>query len=68
MSATVTRIVHDDGHICYGIGGNEPLNLSQVADLIATEWDLCYRAFAAFQTLVEEQCVAIAALEEQRCG
>lgn len=37
MSAMVTRIVRDDGRIRYGIGGSEPLNLDQVADLIATE-------------------------------
>ena len=65
MSAMVTRLVRDDGRICYGIGGSEPLNLNQVADLIATERDHCYRAFKAFQALVEEQCLAIAAFEEQ---
>ena len=68
MSAMVTRFVHDDGRICYGIGGSEPLNLGQVADLLAIERDHCYRAFEAFQALVEEQCLAIAAFEEQHRG
>jgi len=65
MSAMATRIVHDDGRVCYGIGGSEPLDLTQVADLIGTELDHCNRAFEAFQALVEEQCVAIAAFEGQ---
>lgn len=68
MSAMVTRIVHEDGRISYGIGGSEPLNLSQVANLLATERDHCYRAFDAFQALVEEQCRAIAAFEDQHRG
>jgi len=65
MSAMVTRIVHDDGRICYGIGGREPLNIDQVADELATERDHCYRAFEAFQALVAEQCLAITMFEEQ---
>lgn len=68
MSAMATRIVNDDGHISYGIGGNEPLELDQVADLLATERDYCYRAFEAFRVLVEEQCLAIVEFEEQYRG
>ncbi|MEO8455557.1 MAG: hypothetical protein ABI454_10380 [Sphingomicrobium sp.] len=68
MSAMVTRMVHDDGRVSYGIGGSEPLNLDQVADLLATERDHSYRAFEAFQALVEEQCLAIAAFEKRHCG
>jgi hypothetical protein len=68
MSAMVTRIVGDDGRIRYGIGGSEPLDLRQIADLIATERDYCYQAFEAFQALIGEQCLAITAFEEQNRG
>jgi hypothetical protein len=63
MSATVTRIIGEDGRICYGIGGNEPLNLDQVAALLAIERDHCYRAFEAFQALIAEHAAAITAFE-----
>ncbi|WP_245303336.1 integrase [Mesorhizobium loti] len=63
MSAMVTRIVGEDGRICYGIGGSEPLNLDEVANLLAIERDHCYRAFEAFQTLVAEHCAAITAFD-----
>lgn len=66
MSAMVTRIVCADGRICYGIGGSEPLNLDQVADLLAIECDHCYRAFMAFQSLVEEHAAAITSFESAR--
>ena len=39
--------------------------LINCADVMATERDHCHRAFEAFQALVEEQCLAIAAFEEQ---
>lgn len=63
MSAMVTRKVQTSGQVSYGIGGSPPLNLAQVADLLAAERDHCYRAFEAFQTLVEEQCEAISRFE-----
>lgn len=63
ISATVKRIVHEDGRVCYGFGGTPPLGLNVVADLLATERDLCYRAFEAFQMLVEEQATEISAFE-----
>lgn len=56
-------IVGEDGRICYGIGGSEPLNLDQVADLLAIECDHCYRAFEAFQALVAEHSAAITAFD-----
>lgn len=66
MSAMATRIVCADGRICDGIGGSEPLNLDQAADLLATERDHCYRAFEAFQSLIEEHAAAIAEFESGR--
>ena len=62
----VTRIVCAEGRICYGIGGSEPLNLDRVADLLAVERDHCYRAFKAFQSLVEEHAAAIMSFEAER--
>ncbi|TPG39485.1 hypothetical protein EAH79_12145 [Sphingomonas koreensis] len=66
MSEMVTRIVCADGRICYGIGGSEPLNLDQVADLLAVERDHCYRAFEAFQSLVQEHTGTITSFESER--
>jgi hypothetical protein len=68
MSALATRVVKEDGLVSYGIGGKGPLELKQVADLLATERNHCYRAFEAFQALVEEQCLAITKFEEQHRG
>ncbi|KQM72867.1 hypothetical protein ASE72_19275 [Sphingomonas sp. Leaf20] len=62
MTGTVSRIVRD-GRVGYGFGGNEPLGIADVADLLATERDHCYRTFEAFQALVEEQVAAIIAVE-----
>ena len=64
MTGLVTRIVDTtSGRVCYGFGGREPLDLAEVADLLAAERDYCYSAFAAFQTLVAEQVAVIAAHE-----
>lgn len=62
----VTRAVCADGRICYGIGGSEPLNLNQIADLLAVERDHCYFAFTAFQSLVEEHTGTITSFESER--
>jgi len=63
VTGVVTRQVMQDGNVGYGIGGTEPLGLSHIADVLATERDLCYRAFEAFQALVGEQAEAITAFE-----
>lgn len=68
MTGMTVRMVQDDGLTSYGFGGNKPLQLDQIADFLATERDLCYRAFEAFQTLVLEQCLAISEFEEQHRG
>jgi len=68
MSGMVKRIVGGDGRICYGFGGDEPLDLNRVAGLLAQERDLCGHAFEAFQALVEEQCLAITEYEQQNQG
>ncbi len=62
MTGTVSRIVRD-GRVSYGFGGNEPLGIADVADLLVTERDQCYRTFEAFQELVEEQVAAVVAIE-----
>lgn len=62
MTAMVTRHVRD-GRVSYAFGGNEPLGIAAVADLLEIERDLCYRAYAAFQALVDEQTAAIAEFE-----
>ena len=62
MTATVTREVVD-GRVRYAFGGTEPLSVGEVADLLTIERDHCYRAFTAFQALIEEQIAAIVAVE-----
>lgn len=58
MTATVTRQVRN-GRVSYGFGGNQPLGIADVADLLAIERDHCYRTFEKFQALIEEQIQAI---------
>lgn len=65
MTATVKREVIG-GRVRYAFGGNDPLTVAEVADLLTIERDKCYRAFAAFQALIEEQIAAIVAVEG--CG
>lgn len=62
MTGTVTRQVKN-GRVSYAFGGNNPLSLAEVADLLEIERDHCYRAFETFQALVEEQIAAIVAVE-----
>lgn len=62
MTATVKREVIG-GQASYAFGGNGPLTVTEVADLLTIERDHCYRAFEAFQALVEEQIAAIVAVE-----
>ena len=65
ISSMVRRIVHADGHVSYAFGGSPPLGLDKVADLLAIERDHCYRAFEAFQMLIEEQVTELRAFEAQ---
>ena len=62
MTATVKREVIG-GRVSYAFGGSGPLTVAEVADLLAIERNHCYRAFEAFQALVEEQIAAIIAVE-----
>ena len=50
----------------YGFGGNDALDLAEIAGLIEKERDQCYLAFEAFQDLVAEQLTAIEAFEASR--
>lgn len=60
MTGLVSRLVdRDTGQVSYGFGGREPLDLGEIADLLAVERDRCYVAFAAFQALVGEHEAAI---------
>jgi hypothetical protein len=62
MTSTVKRI-EKGGSVSYAFGGNEPLGIGEIADLLEIERDHCYRAFEAFQQLVEEQIAGIVAVE-----
>lgn len=62
MTGTVKRTVKN-GRVSYGFGGNEPLRIDEVADLLQIELDHCYRSFEAFQALIEEQVAGIVAVE-----
>jgi hypothetical protein len=63
MTGTVKRIAKA-GSVSYAFGGNQPLGIGEIADLLEIEQDHCYRAFDAFQQLVEEQIAAITAVEK----
>ncbi|RJT22640.1 integrase [Chakrabartia godavariana] len=62
ITGTVRR-VSNDAEVSYAFGGNAPLGLSQIADLLEIERDLCYTTFDAFQHLVQEHIDAIVADE-----
>ena len=62
MTAMVKREVIG-GRVSYAFGGTDPLTVAEVANLLAVERDHCYRAFEAFQELVEEQIAAIVAVK-----
>lgn len=62
ITATVKREVIG-GQVRYAFGGTDPLTVTEVADLLVIERDHCYRAFEAFQALVQEQIAAIIAVE-----
>lgn len=61
MTGAVER-VSEAGSAHYVFGGREPLDIGEMADLLAKERDLCYLAFDAFQVLVGELTDAIAAV------
>lgn len=62
LTNSVTRHVDaKTGSVSYGFGGTPPLGLDLVVELLEAECQNCYRAFEAFQKLVREQEVAIAA-------
>ncbi|KRQ01312.1 hypothetical protein AOQ73_18340 [Bradyrhizobium pachyrhizi] len=62
LTRMVSRI-EEAGGVKYTFGGNKPLDLTEVADLLEKERDKCYLAFDAFQKLVEEQIAAIRTYE-----
>jgi hypothetical protein len=57
----VTRRRAPSGQVSYAIGEQPPLDLKQIAGLLASERDRVYAAFRAFRALVTEQTSAIAA-------
>ncbi len=59
ISDLVSRTTTDTGTVQYSLGGNSPLNIGEVADLLQAEHDLCYDGFIAFQALVREHEAAI---------
>lgn len=65
MTGTVKRIVKG-GTVMYEFGGNEPLGIGDMADLLKIEHNLCCQAFDAFKALVAEQTAAITAFDTAR--
>ncbi|MGR8965740.1 integrase [Rhizobium leguminosarum] len=63
ITSSASRFKNEEGGIAYAFGGNPPLALADMANLLEKERDLCYRAFEAFQKLVGEQTAAIARFE-----
>lgn len=66
MTNTVTRSPSNKGGFCYGFGGAEPFELSEVANLLAVQRNACYAAFDAFEALVDEHATAIAAINAKQ--
>lgn len=57
----VTRVVNNKTkQVSYRFGGTEPLTLKVVVELLEEQCQACYKAFEAFQKLVNEQERAIA--------
>ena len=69
MSGLMVR-KHDDAMraIQYVWGGTGPLQLDKIADALATQSNLCYAAFDAFQALVREHEAAISTHNTQVLG
>lgn len=64
MTGFVSRSVDEPtGEVGYGFGGDDPLDLTVIADLLAIERDRSYAAFEAFQALIREHEQAIAGFE-----
>jgi hypothetical protein len=61
LTGTVKRSVSGASR-CYSFGGDEPLGIGEIADLLEAERDQCCKAFDAFRSLVEEQITAIVAV------
>lgn len=59
LSGMVVRQVKDDGKVSYGFGAREPLTPGGIAEMLVVEAEKAYRAFEAFQTLVNEQLDAL---------
>lgn len=64
MTGMVTRKRNKEtGGFYYGFGGREPLELTDIVDLLTAECLRCYTAFEALQALVDEQIGAIRAFD-----
>jgi hypothetical protein len=59
MSGIMSRKKQSDGSVSYSLGGTEALDLTDMADLLQKERDLCLSAFQAFQALTGEHELAI---------
>jgi hypothetical protein len=66
MTQMISRSETARGKIVYGFGGNDALDLAEIAGLLEKERDQCYLAFDAFRDLVAEQITAIEAFEASR--
>ena len=63
ITSIATRFKTKEGGIGYAFGGNPPLGLTDMANLLEKERNLCYLAFEAFQKLIGEHTAAIAQLK-----
>ena len=61
MNIVTRHVDAETEQVMYGFGGNEPLTLRLVVELLEEQCQRCYKAFGAFQKLVQEQEKAISA-------
>lgn len=55
----VKRNVGDDGRVSYGIGFTKPLKIDKLLPVLKQQYSACFKAFAEYQRLVEEQISVI---------
>ena len=55
LTGLINRIEHGDGKISYGIGGKQPLKISELIPILYNQHRACTNTFKALWNLIEEQ-------------
>ncbi|MCK1625881.1 hypothetical protein IVA98_22470 [Bradyrhizobium sp. 160] len=67
LTGTVSRTEGAAGSIRYTFGGNEPLDLAEMADLLEKERDQCYLAFVHFRSWSRRRLQQYGLTRRARC-